>query len=110
MKDMKIDILEFRNNRDWKQFHTGKDLAISLSLESAELLEVFQWSGNDLRCLEKIDKIKEELADVFIYAVLMADCYDLNIEQIIKEKLDINNKKYPVDKVKGKKDKYTELK
>ena len=66
-------VLRFRDDRDWLQFHTPKDLAISLSLEAAELLEVFQWSGTDLQCEEKQDKIREELADVLSYCILMAD-------------------------------------
>ena len=65
--------LKFRDDRDWRQFHTPKDLALSLSLEAAELLEVFQWSGADLACRDKLDKIREELADVLSYCVLMSD-------------------------------------
>jgi NTP pyrophosphatase (non-canonical NTP hydrolase) len=102
-------IIKFRDNRDWKQFHTGKDLAISLSLEASELLEIFQWSGTDLQCIDKLDKIKEELADVLMYSILMADCYNLDIEKIIEEKLAKNSKKYPVDKAKGNAKKYDEL-
>ena len=96
-------ILKFRDDREWKQFHNPKDLAISISLESAELLEVFQWSGLDTSCDEKIEKIKEELADILIYCVEMA------IDEIIQKKLITNNKKYPVDKAKGKSDKYNKL-
>ena len=67
------EVLKFRDDRDWKQFHNPKDLAISISLEAAELLEVFQWSAEDVQCEKKMDKIKEELADVVNYCVLMAD-------------------------------------
>jgi len=102
-------IIKFRDERDWKQFHNGKDLAISLSLEANELLEAFQWSGSELMCCNKIDKIKEELADVFIYATLIAECYGFDIEKIILEKIKINNEKYPVEKAKGRYDKYTNL-
>ena len=102
-------ILKFRDDREWKQFHNPKDLAISISLESAELLEVFQWSGLDPSCDKKIEKIKEELADILIYCVEMADACGLDIDEIIQKKLITNNKKYPVDKAKGKSDKYNKL-
>ena len=102
-------ILKFRDDREWKQFHNPKDLAISISLESAELLEVFQWSGLDTSCDEKNEKIKEELADILIYCVEMADACELDIDEIIQKKLITNNKKYPVDKAKGKSDKYNKL-
>ena len=102
-------ILKFRDDRDWKQFHNPKDLAISISLEAAELLEVFQWSGSDTLCEQKKDKIKEELADVLNYCVLMADVCGLDIDEIVQEKIKINNEKYPVKKAKGKSDKYSEL-
>ena len=102
-------ILKFRDDRDWKQFHNPKDLAISISLEAAELLEVFQWSGSDTLCEQKKDKIKEELADVLNYCVLMADVCGLDIDEIVQEKIKINNEKYPVKKAKGNSDKYSEL-
>lgn len=102
-------ILNFRDDRDWKQFHNPKDLAISISLEAAELLEVFQWSGSDTLCEQKKDKIKEELADVINYCVLMADVCGLDMDEIVQEKIKINNEKYPVKKAKGKSDKYSEL-
>jgi len=105
-EELRKKIIKFRDDRDWKQFHTGKDLALSLSLESSELLEIFQWSGKDLRCEDKKSKIEEELADVFMYAILMADCYDLNIDEIIEKKLQLNIKHYPADIVKGKSKKY----
>lgn len=110
MKQETIDmILKFRDDRDWKQFHNPKDLAISISLESAELLEVFQWSGSDVSGGNKIDKIKEELADVINYCVLMADACNLDIDQIVQDKIRKNNEKYPVEKAKGKSEKYSEL-
>ena len=102
-------ILKFRDDRDWKQFHNPKDLAISISLEAAELLEVFQWSGSDTLCEQKKDKIKEELADVINYCVLMADVCGLDMDEIVQEKIKINNEKYPVKKAQGKSDKYSEL-
>ncbi len=110
MKQETVDmILKFRDDRSWKQFHNPKDIAISLSLEAAELLEVFQWSGADLECRDKLDKIKEELADVVNYAVLMADACGLDLDEIVREKVRRNEEKYPVEKAFGNKAKYTEL-
>jgi len=102
-------ILKFRDDRDWKQFHNPKDLAISISLEVAELLEVFQWSGTDVVCADKKDKIAEELADVLVYCTLMADACGLDMDQIVQDKMKHNSEKYPVDKAKGKSNKYSEL-
>ena len=110
MKQETIDmILKFRDDRDWKQFHNPKDLAISISLEAAELLEVFQWSGADVDCNKKMDKIKEELADVLTYCVLMADACNLDIDQIVQEKSKKNSEKYPIEKAKGNSTKYDKL-
>ncbi len=103
-------ILKFRDDRDWKQFHNPKDLAISISLEAAELLEVFQWSAEDVTCSDKIDKIKEELADVANYCVLMADACGLDLDEIVREKIKRNEEKYPIERSKGSKEKYTNLK
>lgn len=110
MKEETIkQILKFRDDRNWKQFHNPKDLAISISLEAAELLEVFQWSGSDIECEEKIDKIREELADVINYCVLMADCCGLDIDQIVSDKVKKNSEKYPVEKAYGTSKKYSDL-
>ena len=102
-------VIQFRDDRDWRQFHTPKDLAISLSLEAAELLEVFQWSGADLACRDKLDRIREELADVLSYCVLMADVCGLDLDEILNAKVDKNAAKYPVEKARGSAAKYTEL-
>ena len=102
-------VLKFRDDRDWKQFHDPKDLAISISLEASELLEIFQWSRDDVYCLDKIDKIKEELADVINYCILMADACNLDLDKIITDKIKLNAAKYPVDKAKGTSAKYNEL-
>ena len=101
--------LKFRDDRDWKQFHNPKDLAISISLEAAELLEVFQWSGTDVTDEGRKDKIREELADVVNYCILMADACGLDLDEIVQEKIRLNNEKYPVDKAKGRSDKYNAL-
>lgn len=102
-------VLKFRDDRDWRQFHTPKDLAISLTLETAELLEVFQWSGADLECRDKLERIREELADVLSCCVLMADVCGLDLDEILREKVAKNEAKYPVEKARGRADKYTEL-
>ena len=102
-------VLRFRDERNWRQFHTPKDLAISMSLEAAELLEVFQWSGADLECAEKRDRVREELADVLSYCILMADVCGLDLDEIMNEKVDKNEAKYPVEKARGSAAKYTEL-
>ena len=102
-------VIQFRDDRDWRQFHTPKDLAISLSLEAAELLEVFQWSGTDLECRDKLERIREELADVMSCCVLMADVCGLDLDEILNAKVDKNAAKYPVEKARGSAAKYTEL-
>ena len=110
MKDETVkQVLKFRDDRDWKQFHNPKDLAISISLEAAELLEVFQWSGTDVSNDGKQDKIKEELADVINYCILMADACNLDLDEIVQAKVKRNSEKYPVDKAKGSSKKYTDL-
>jgi len=103
-------VLQFRDARDWRQFHTPKDLAISMSLEAAELLEVFQWSGSDVGCDEtKLVKVRDELADVLSYCILMADVCGLDLDEIMNAKVAKNEAKYPVDKARGNAAKYTEL-
>lgn len=103
------EVLKFRDDRNWKQFHNPKDLAISISLEASELLEVFQWSATDVVCENKLEKIKEELADVVNCCILMADTCGLDLDEIVSEKVKRNNEKYPVEKAFGSKEKYTEL-
>ncbi|CAM4313341.1 nucleotide pyrophosphohydrolase [Erysipelothrix aquatica] len=102
-------IIKFRDDRNWQQFHNPKDLALSISLEAAELLEVFQWSGGDTSINGNKDRVQEELADILIYCVLMAEACGLDIEQLIKNKLLINSSKYPIEKSYGKKEKYSKL-
>jgi NTP pyrophosphatase (non-canonical NTP hydrolase) len=96
----------FRDERDWAQFHNPKDLSLALSIEANELLEAFLWKSP-----EQADpaKVKEELADVFAYALLLADHYKLDVTEIVTEKVARNALKYPVDKAKGTAAKYTEL-
>ncbi len=109
IKELIEQVVAFRDARDWKQFHNPKDLAISISLEAAELLEVFQWSGSDTEAdsEKKIKKIKEELADVLIYSLLMGNDLGLDISEIVNAKIEENNRKYPAEKAYGRADKYT---
>ena len=102
-------INQFRDERDWRQFHNEKDLAISISLEASELLELFQWKKSEEVVEKSLQEIREELADVFIYSFMMADNLNLDVEEIIKSKLDLNEQKYPVEKSRGSNKKYNEL-
>ena len=109
MKEL-IDLInQFRDERDWRKFHNEKDLAISISLEASELLELFQWKQSEEVVEKSLKEIKEELADVFMYSFMLADNLNLDVEEIIKEKIDINAKKYPVELSKGNNKKYTDL-
>lgn len=106
MKELIKEIRQFTEDRDWDQFHNGKDLALALSIEASELNEAFLWKdAKDV----KMEKVREELADVLNYAFLIADKYNLDVREIVMEKLAKNAAKYPVEKAKGKSDKYTEL-
>lgn len=97
-------ILAFRNARNWKQFHTAENLSKSIAIEAAELLENFQW-GDDI---EK-DAVVDELADILIYAYLLADEIGCDVHQIMSDKVDRNEKRFPVDKVKDNSGKYTRV-
>ena len=99
-------LLRFRNERDWKQFHNSKDLAMAISIESAELLELFLWKKAEEANTEKI---KEELADIFSFAFLLAENYGFDVKEIVLDKIKKNGEKYPVEKVKGSAKKYNEL-
>jgi NTP pyrophosphatase (non-canonical NTP hydrolase) len=106
IKDLQKRIEQFSEERDWDQFHNGKDLAIGLSIEASELLEAFLWkTPEDVN----VDKVKEELADVFNYALQIATKYDLDVKQIVLDKLAKNAAKYPVEKARGVATKYNEL-
>lgn len=104
MNEIKKQIINFQKERDWKKFHTPENLAKSISIEAAELLEHFQW-GKEY----DVDKVAEELADVLIYSLYMADALDLDIEEIIFDKMEKNAMKYPVEKSWGNATKYTEF-
>lgn len=104
--EMILQLVRFRNERDWNKFHNPKDLALALSIEASELLELFLWKDpNDA----PIEKIKEELADVFAYGLLLAEKYGLDVSEIVFDKIQKNEKKYPIEKSKGSAKKYDEL-
>ncbi|RIV71672.1 nucleotide pyrophosphohydrolase [Flagellimonas aequoris] len=100
------ELIKFRDARDWEQFHNPKDLAVALNIEAGELLEVFLWKSPEQA---DPDKVREELADVLAYAFLIAEKYQLDIKEIMLEKIKKNNEKYPIDKAKGTAKKYTDL-
>ena len=106
LEELRKAIVQFTQERDWDQFHNGKDLALALSIEASELNEAFLWK--DTKDVN-IDKVREELADVFNYAILIADRYNLDIKQIVLDKLRRNAEKYPVEKAYGSAKKYNEL-
>lgn len=106
IEEITAELRKFNEDRDWDQFHNGKDLAIAISLEASELLEEFLWKSPENA---RVEKIREELADILNYAFQMADKYGLDIKEIMLEKLRKNALKYPVEKSKGSAKKYTEL-
>jgi NTP pyrophosphatase (non-canonical NTP hydrolase) len=106
IEDLKVQIKGFVRERDWEQFHNAKDLALALSIEAAELNECFLWKSSEQANKEKI---QEELADILIYAILLADKYNLDLCDVIAQKLEQNDKKYPVAKAKGNAKKYNEF-
>ena len=99
-------LVKFRDERDWEQFHNPKDLAIALNIEAGELLENYLWkTANEA----DVEKVKEELADVMAYALLIAKHYNFNVEEIILDKIAKNELKYPTDKAKRNAKKYNQL-
>ena len=107
IKEITNDLVKFRDERDWSQFHNPKDLALALNVEAGELLELFLWKTFDLADSQKV---KEELADVFAYAFLIAEKYNFDVKEIVQEKILKNASKYPVEKSKGVSTKYNDLK
>jgi len=99
-------LLKFRNERDWEKFHNPKDLALAISIESAELLELFLWKNSEDA---NIEKVKEELADIFSFAFLFAEKYGFDVREIVLDKIKKNAEKYPIAKSKGTSKKYDEL-
>jgi len=113
IKELQKLIVEFRDKRDWAQFHNLKDLAIDLNGEASELLEIFKWLNDEqvqkaMKDKRKKEKIEEELADVFWTVLLFAHEAKMDLPAIIKAKIKVNDKKYPVHKAKGRANKYTD--
>lgn len=106
MDDLIKEVNQFRDDRDWRQFHNAKDLALSVSLEASELLENFQWKSSEEAIADDLENIKDEIADVMIYSLMLADDLGLSVEEIIKNKIKKNGEKYTIEKSKGKKEKY----
>lgn len=109
MNNLIEQIIAFRDARNWAQFHNLKDLSLSLTIEAAELMELFQWKTVEEALEANKDKMAYELADVLMYALIMCHQIGLDPENIIKEKLKLNNQKYPIEKAYGSNKKYTEL-
>ncbi len=105
LKQLTKEIVEFIQERDWEQFHNPKDTALALSIEASELNEVFLWKKSEEA---NVDKIKEELADVIIYSLDIARQYNLDVAEIVRNKISKNAQKYPVEKAKGNATKYTD--
>ncbi len=112
MNDIQLlidELVKFRDDRNWDQFHNTKDLALAISIEAAELNELFLWkSTEDCELVDK-NKLKEELADVFAFSLLLAGKHGFDVKEIVLDKIRKNGEKYPVDKAKGTAKKYNEL-
>lgn len=106
IKSLIEKIRKFNKDRDWEQFHNPKDLAIALNIETSELLEIFLWNRNEIISKEKVS---EELADIFMFALNIADKFNLDVAKIIENKMAINSIKYPISKAKGTSKKYNDL-
>ena len=106
IKELTEALIEFRNERDWEQFHNPKDLAVAINIEAAELLENYLWKSHEAA---KSEKVKEELADVLAYSFLLAEKYGFDVKEIVLDKIKKNGIKYPVEKAKGTAKKYNEL-
>ena len=106
IKNLIEKIRKFNKDRDWEQFHNPKDLAIALNIETSELLEIFLWKRDS-----EVDiiKVKEELADIFMFALNIADKFNLDVTEIVEKKMNLNAEKYPIEKAKGTSKKYSDL-
>ena len=99
-------VRRFRDERDWEQFHDSKNLALALSIEAAELNELFLWKKDTQVEQVDRDRLREELADVFAYAIMLAGRHGLDVSEIVREKIEVNAQKYPVEKSRGRANKY----
>ncbi|MCJ7716170.1 MAG: nucleotide pyrophosphohydrolase [Anaerolineales bacterium] len=109
MEELKTQIKKFIDERDWEQYHAPKNLAMALSVEAAEIVELFQWKEtSDVLTKEEQEALRQEIGDVLVYLLELADKYQIDVVEAAKDKLIINQKKYPAEIVKGKAAKYTE--
>ena len=112
MESLRLALRQFAAERDWDQFHSPKNLAIALSVEASELLEHFQWmaeTDSNLLSHEKLEQVRNEMADVLIYLVRLADKLGVDLLEASSKKLEVNAKKYPAEKVRGSAKKYTDI-
>jgi NTP pyrophosphatase (non-canonical NTP hydrolase) len=109
LKEIINELVKFRDERDWEQFHDSKNLATAISIEAAELNELFLWKTVEGSEAVDKEKIKEELADILAYSLLLANRHGFDVKQIVLDKIKRNGEKYPVDKAKGNAKKYDEL-
>ncbi|MCJ7715482.1 MAG: nucleotide pyrophosphohydrolase [Anaerolineales bacterium] len=111
MKDLKAQIKEFIQARDWEQYHAPKNLAMALSAEVAEIVEIFQWKKEDQPLTrEEEENLRQEIGDVLVYLLELADKFGIDVVQAARDKMVLNGEKYPAKLVKGKAEKYTEYK
>lgn len=109
MQELKTQIKNFIQTRDWEQYHAPKNLAMALSVEAAEITEIFQWKkGDEALSPEEQEHLRQEIGDVLVYLIELADKFQIDVIQAAKDKLVLNQEKYPADLVRGKADKYTE--
>jgi len=113
LRDAVKALLQFRKERDWEQFHTPKNLSVSIAIEAAELMEHFQWKNDeeiaDYLGTPALEKVKEEIADIFAYLLLLSHDLDIDPNRTIQQKVKKNELKYPVEKSKGRSNKYNDL-
>lgn len=113
IESIKNKLRNFSKDRDWEQYHTPKNLVMALSVEASELLEIFQWSKDgglsEIKDKETRNDIENEIADIFNYLIKLVDLLDIDLEKKSLEKIKLNEKKYPIDKSKGKSTKYSKL-
>ena len=111
MESLKKEVRDFIRERDWEQYHAPKNLAMALSAEVAEIVEIFQWKKEDQQLSEvEIENLRQEIGDVLIYLIELADKFEFDLVQAGRDKMALNAEKYPVEKAKGKADKYTAYK
>ncbi len=105
MEELRNKIMQFVEDRNWGQFHSPVNLAKSIIIEAAELLELFQWDEDNV----DYERVKEELADIIIYSIQLADKYNFDVKQIILNKIKMNEERYPIEKSRGTAKKYNKL-